>query len=699
MSKISPGVLSPPREVLTPDEWQARGRARRERVSLAEHSYWDAPSHRPDPVSILEKQAKTRVQDLVPIRYGRMLTSAFAYYRGAAAPMAWDLGHLPTPELRVQCCGDAHLLNFGMFAAPDRRLVFDVNDFDETLPAPFEWDVKRLAASFAVVARDNQFPVDAGYAAARRCANSYRTRMARFANMRFLNVWYSRINVDQVTRLYDAVQSKKAVRRRHRDIRKAQQRTSLKAMTKFCDQIDGEYKIRPDHPMIIRFPIERNPEMLNELRSAVALYQETLPADRREVLRRYYFGDFARKVVGVGSVGTEAFVLLLLGDRADEPLFLQVKEAQESVLAPFAGPSEYQHQGERVARGQRMIQAATDEFLGWTRGVGSSGHPERKDYYVRQLRDMKGSMDVPAMDQDQLIYYAELCGWSLARGHARTGRATLISGYLGTTSEFDKAIAEFSVAYAEQNEKDFQCLVDAVATGRIQAVMGLLSGASPEPSLTGPLLPRGPAPGPGVGLGLGPCDVAAGLCPMPLARRTHAVAAMNGTAAGRPPRRGGPGVNRSGRPVKREGHSVERDQDADRAVNEDGTGGDHDDGTLRYRPGRFWKTWHAAGVTELEFLRDRMRQFARDRDWGRFHDPKSVILALVGEVGELAELFQWLPAADAQALAQDQPLNTRAGEEMADVLLYLVLLADILGIDLGAAALAKMDDSERRFPA
>jgi uncharacterized protein (DUF2252 family) len=297
---------------------------------------------------------------------------------------------------------------------------------------------------------------------------------------------YSRIDVDQVTRYYDALQPKKAVERRRKGIGKAQRRTSLKAMTKFCDQVDGEYRIRPDHPVIVRFPIERNPEMLNELRSAVARYQETLAADRREVLRRYYFGDFARKVVGVGSVGTEAFVLLLMGDRDDEPLFLQIKEAQESVLAPFAGPSEYEHQGERVARGQRMIQAATDEFLGWTRSVGTTGAAS-KDYYVRQLRDMKGSMDVPAMDRDQLTYYAELCGWALARGHARTGRATLISGYLGSGSGFDKAIAQFSVAYAAQNEKDYQALVDAVAAGRVQAVMELLT-ANPRPRLTGPLL-------------------------------------------------------------------------------------------------------------------------------------------------------------------------------------------------------------------
>ena len=470
--KMSPGVLAPPHEILTPQEWEARGRARREQVPRADHARWEPPPDRPDPVAILEEQAATRVPDLVPIRYGRMLTSSFAYFRGAAAPMAWDLAHTPTTGIRVQACGDAHLLNFGMFAAPDRRLVFDINDFDETLPAPFEWDLKRLAASFAVAARDNGFADAEARAAARDCARSYRTEMARYATMRFLNVWYSRIDVDQVTRLFDAMQTKEAVRRRHRDIKKARKRTSLKALTKFCDRIAGEFLIRPDHPVIVRFPIEQNPEMLDELRSAIAQYLATLQADRREVLRRYYFGDFARKVVGVGSVGTECFVLLLNGDRDDEPLFLQLKEAQESVLAPFAGPSEYEHQGERVVRGQRMIQATADVFLGWTKGIAIDGMRSR-DYYVRQLRDMKGSMDVPAMDAEQLGYYGRLCGWALARGHARTGRASMIFGYLGGGKDFDDAIAEFSVAYADQNEKDYQRLVDAVASGRVNAVMGL----------------------------------------------------------------------------------------------------------------------------------------------------------------------------------------------------------------------------------
>jgi len=470
--RISPGVLAPPHEVLSPQEWHARGKTQRQAVGRSSHAGWDAPPERPDPVSILETQAKTRVPDLVPIRYGRMLTSPFAYYRGAAAPMAWDLAHTPTTDLRVQCCGDAHLLNFGMFAAPDRRLVFDVNDFDETLRAPFEWDVKRLAASFAVAARDNGFSDRAAHRAARSCVQNYREEMRHYARMRFLNVWYSRIDVDEVSRLFDAVQPKKAVRRRHADIKKAHRRTSLRAMTKFCNQVDGEYRIRPDHPVIVRFPIERNPGMLDELRGAIAVYQETVQVDLREVLSHYYFGDFARKVVGVGSVGTEAFILLLMGDRDDEPLFLQLKEAQESVLAPFAGPSECEHEGERVVRGQRMTQAGTDPFLGWTKGIAADGVSSR-DYYVRQLRDMKGSMNVPAMDPEQLKYYARLCGWALARGHARTGRAALVSGYLGKSEAFDHAIADFALAYADQNQRDYQALTDAVASGRVHAVMGL----------------------------------------------------------------------------------------------------------------------------------------------------------------------------------------------------------------------------------
>jgi uncharacterized protein (DUF2252 family) len=468
MGKMTPGVLAPPREVLTPDEWRASGRARRASVPRSSHAEWSLPADRPDPVAILEEQAKTRVPDLIPIRYGRMAASSFAYFRGAAAPMAWDLAHTPSTDIRVQACGDAHLLNFGMYAALDRHLVFDVNDFDETLPAPFDWDVKRLAASVAVAARDNGFSDQDARTAARLTVRSYRTEMANYAAMRFLEVWYSRIDIDEVSRLFDAVQSKEAVRRRHRDIAKAYRRTSLRAFLKMCDQVEGQYRIRPAHPVIVRFPIEHHPRVLEELRSAVAHYQQTLEPERREVLRRFFFGDFARKVVGVGSVGTEAFVMLLIGDRADEPLFLQLKEAQESVLAPFAGPSEYEHQGERVVTGQRLTQAAIDPFLGWTTSAGPEGTAV-KHYYVRQLRDMKGSMSVPLMDPLQLDYYGRLCGWTLARAHARTGRATVISGYLGTGEGFDHAIADFAMAYADQNERDYRQLLEAISAGRVLA--------------------------------------------------------------------------------------------------------------------------------------------------------------------------------------------------------------------------------------
>jgi uncharacterized protein (DUF2252 family) len=481
MSRMSPGVLAPPHELLAPQEWRQRGRQQRRVAPRLSHGQWEPPTDRPDPVDILHEQARTRVPDLVPIRHGRMAASPFAYFRGAAAPMAWDLAHTPTSGIRVQACGDAHLLNFGMFAAPDRRLVFDVNDFDETLPAPFEWDVKRLAASFAVAAGEREFGDAEARTAARMAVRSYRTEMENYARMRFLKVWYSRIDIDEVTRLFDTLQPRKAVLRRRADIAKARQRTSLRAVLKMCEQVDGQYRIRPAHPVIVRFPVERHPAVLAELQHAVALYQKTLEADRREVLRRYYFGDFARKVVGVGSVGMEAFVLLLIGDRADEPLFLQLKEAQQSVLAPFAGQSGYAHQGERVVKGQLLTQAASDPFLGWTSGIGTFAgtdgdrrgglRPAAKDYYVRQLRDMKGSMTIALMDPHQLNYYGRLCGWALARAHARTGRATMISGYLGSSDCFDYAVADFAVAYAEQNARDYQQFRRAISDARLLATV------------------------------------------------------------------------------------------------------------------------------------------------------------------------------------------------------------------------------------
>jgi len=422
MGKVSPGVLSEPHAVLTSEEWRQLGRKRRKFVPRSSHAEWAPPPDRPDPVGILEEQAKERVPDLVPIRHGRMSASPFAYFRGAAAP--------------------------------------------------FEWDVKRLAASVTVAARDNGFDTRAERTAARRCAHVYRTEMANFAQMRFLDTWYSRIDVDQVCQLFDAVQSRKAIRRRSKDVRRAYRHTSVQAVDKLCHVVDGQHRIKAVPPVVVRFGIEHEPTIVDELRGAVDLYRETLQADRREVLRHYYFGDFARKVVGVGSVGTEAFLLLLLGDRPDEPLILQLKEAQESVLAPFAGSSEYKHQGERVVRGQKLMQAAGDPFLGWTSGLQLDG-AGAKEYYVRQLRDMKGAMNVPAMDPPQLTYYAGLCGWALARSHARTGRAAMISGYLGSSDQFDLAIEDFAVAYADQNQIDYQRLLNAIESRRLPAVVGL----------------------------------------------------------------------------------------------------------------------------------------------------------------------------------------------------------------------------------
>ena len=466
MAKLTPGIVSPSHEVLAPEEWRRLGRGRRKVVSRSSHAEWNPPPNRRDPVAILQEQAATRVPEIVGIRYTRMAESQFPYFRGAAAPMAWDLDHTPTTDIRVQACGDAHLLNFGLFAAPDRRLVFDVNDFDETLPTSFEWDVKRLAASVVVAARDHGFADSRGRAAARGSARAYRSQMHRFADMTFMDVWYSRIDVDGLVRIYDAVESQADVRRRHRLIEKARRRTSVRALAKLCHQVDGEYRIQSAPPLIVRVPVEEHSDMREVLREAIADYEQTLPVELREVVNRHWFADFARKVVGVGSVGTEAFVLLLMSDTQEQPLFLQVKEAQESVLAPYAGASIYEHQGERVVDGQRLMQAAGDPFLGWTTAVGSD-RVTPKQYYVRQLRDMKGDMDIPAMKPRQLERYAALCGWALARAHARAGRAPMIAGYLGGSDRFERAIERFSLAYADQNEDDHLRLSRAVADGAL----------------------------------------------------------------------------------------------------------------------------------------------------------------------------------------------------------------------------------------
>ncbi|HVP02689.1 MAG TPA: DUF2252 domain-containing protein, partial [Solirubrobacteraceae bacterium] len=434
------------------------------------HAEWAAPADRPDPVGVLEEQNLTRVPELVPIRHGRMIVSPFTFYRGGAAIMAWDLSRTPTTSgLRVQCCGDAHLSNFGVFAAPDRRIVFDLNDFDETLPAPFEWDVKRLVASFVVAARDNGYRRKDQRAVARRAAATYRAALAEAATMRFMDIWYARIDAEQILAELSATTKKSAIKTAEKNLAKARAKTSLGSLAKFAEQVDGGWRIRQQPPVIVRAPETMQDAAEQLVRQGLADYAQTLTPDRRLVLDHYHYEDFARKVVGVGSVGTEAFMVLLMGDRDDDPLFLQIKEATTSVLAPYAGASEYEHAGERVVQGQRVTQAASDAFLGWVTGTGEA----RRQFYVRQLRDMKGSALIERMSPAVMRRYAELCGGALARAHARTGDAARISGYLGDDDTFDRALEEFAVAYADQNDADYAAFTAAADSQRIAVERGV----------------------------------------------------------------------------------------------------------------------------------------------------------------------------------------------------------------------------------
>lgn len=437
----------------TPEERRAAGRARRATSPRSAHAGWTAPDDREDPIAILERQAETRVPELLPIRYARMAVSPFAFLRGAAAVMAADMRHAPSTGLRVQCCGDAHLSNFGLFASPERRLVFDLNDFDETLPGPFEFDLKRLAASATVAARANgEAPRDAAEAA-RAAARSYRQAMLGFADMRHLDVWYAHADVDAVLATQASI-SKRTLR----DIDKARTRTSLQAFSKLCETVDGALRFRDDPPIVEHLPI------LDDRRAIERLlhdYRATLPDSRRPLIDRYELADVARKVVGVGSVGTRAFIVLLLGRDADDPLILQVKEAVPSVLEPYAGRSRYRQQGKRVVVGQHLLQATSDIFLGWVRADGD------RDFYVRQLRDMKGSAEIERMQLAELTLYGELCGWVLARAHARTGDPSAIAGYLGGGEAFDKAMRDWADAYADQTERDHEALLRAIDAGRV----------------------------------------------------------------------------------------------------------------------------------------------------------------------------------------------------------------------------------------
>ncbi len=447
-------------ELQTNEERRAEGRARRVDVPRSSHAGWQSPPDRPDPVSLLEERHRTRVPELVPIRVGRMLVSPFTFLRGAAEVMARDLGGTPTTGIRVQSCGDAHLLNFGVFATPERNLVFDVNDFDETLPGPWEWDVKRLAASIEVAGRGVTLgPVRPG-GAVRGMVAAYRQRIAQLSSMAPLDVWYERIDVEAVLSLARK-QKSPSLRSVERIVAQARHHTSLAALPKLTELVDGQRRIVEDPPLILH-----EHETHDVARHVLGAYVDTMSVERRMLLDRYRVVDAARKVVGVGSVGTRCHVLLLMDPDEGAPLFLQVKEAEESVLAPFAGAATCSHHGERVVNGQRLMQAASDVFLGWA--TGPYGH----DYYVRQLRDMKGSVAIDLLSGEDLARYSVLCGVTLARAHARTGDAAAIAGYLGAGDQFDRAIAAFAEEYADQTERDHAALVEAVAEGRIEAVTG-----------------------------------------------------------------------------------------------------------------------------------------------------------------------------------------------------------------------------------
>jgi uncharacterized protein (DUF2252 family) len=462
---------------LTPAERVARGKAARADVPRDRHAEFARPPGRPDPIALLEEQARSRVPELVPVRWGRMLASPFAYYRGAALPMASDLATTPVSRLAVQACGDAHLANFGVFGSAERRLMFDVNDFDETLPGPWEWDVKRLVASLEVAGRESGFSGKQRRQIVTAAVTRYRKAMRQFAAMTNLEVWYAHIDMDELRAQFDSQLQTRQRKLVDKGLAKARTRDSMQELVKLCQVIDGRPRIVSDGPVLV--PIgellvteKQQLGFRDEIIGLIASYQRTLETDRRYLLQQYEFCDMARKVVGVGSVGTRCWIILMLGRDDSDPLFLQVKEAETSVLSRFVGASKYANQGQRVVAGQRLMQAASDIFLGWQRiDAGLDGRT--RDFYVRQLRDWKFSADVATFRPDGLRLYAELCGWTLARAHARSGDRIAIAAYLGGSDAFDQSVAQFAQAYADQNERDYQSLVDAVKSGRVTAEPGV----------------------------------------------------------------------------------------------------------------------------------------------------------------------------------------------------------------------------------
>ena len=469
MAGVATEVAPRPRTGDSPEDRAAAGKAAREQVPRSSHGEWKPAARRRDPVKVLEDQAESRVPELVPIRYGRMLASPFTFFRGAAAIMAMDLAKTPQSGLRVQACGDAHLSNFGLFAAPDRRLVLDVNDFDETLPGPWEWDLKRLAASFAIAGRYRDFTPKQTRAAVLSTARRYREAMREFAAMRNLDVWYARLDVEALLADLAKVADRKQMKVARKSVAKAGKKNSMKAFDRLVREVDGEPRIISDPPLLVParelVSDDQARELEEHLLEMLGRYRESLKGDRRHLLDSYRFVEMARKVVGVGSVGTRAWVALMMGRDGQDPLFLQAKEAEASVLEPYLGASNFNNHGERVVEGQWLMQASSDILLGWLPALGFDG--AKRDFYVRQLWDGKRSVQIETLPLEGLEIYGRVCAWTLARAHARSGDPIAIGAYLGKSTSFDEAIADFSEHYADQNELDYSALADAGKSGRI----------------------------------------------------------------------------------------------------------------------------------------------------------------------------------------------------------------------------------------
>jgi uncharacterized protein (DUF2252 family) len=459
----------------TPAERASEGKAARKQVPREEHAAWEPPHDRPDPVDVLVRQAADRMPELLPIRYGRMVVSPFTFYRGAAAVMAGDLAGTPRSGLMVQTCGDAHVSNFGLFGSPERELVFDINDFDETLPGPWEWDVKRLVTSLEIAGRGNGFTGKQRQGVTTATSAAYRTAMSEFAAMRDLDVWYAHLQVQQGLPQARAMLDKHSMKQAKQAVDKALTHDSLQAFDKLTTVVDGERRIISNPPLLV--PVEdmmtadQAATFMQNVHTMLRSYPRSLSDDRRHLFDQFRFVDIARKVVGVGSVGTRDWIALLLGRDEDDPLFLQAKEAGPSVLEPFLKHSTYTQHGQRVVEGQRLMQTASDIFLGWERMTGLDG--VSRDFYVRQLRDWKGSWAPETMDPQAMNVYGGMCAWTLAHAHARSGDRIAIASYLGTGAAFDRAVAEFAVAYADQNDADHAALAKAVKDGKVEAKTGV----------------------------------------------------------------------------------------------------------------------------------------------------------------------------------------------------------------------------------